>query len=49
MDNIILPIDDIVKNDLSINEYLILYSIANNNALSGIIDSDVAALVNLEK
>tara|TARA_R110002124_G_scaffold277751_1_gene449375 strand:- start:62 stop:613 length:552 start_codon:yes stop_codon:yes gene_type:complete len=49
MDNIILPIDDIVKNDLSINEYLILYSIANNNALSGIIDSDVVALVNLEK
>tara|TARA_R110002074_G_scaffold119628_3_gene252888 strand:+ start:3340 stop:3891 length:552 start_codon:yes stop_codon:yes gene_type:complete len=49
MDNVVLPIDDIVKNGLSINEYLILYSIANNNALSGIIDSDVIALVSLEK
>lgn len=49
MDKIILPIDDIVKHELSINEYLILYNIANNNALSGIIDSNVNALVALEK
>jgi hypothetical protein len=49
MDNIVLPIDDIVKNKLSINEYLILFNIANNNQLSGIIDSNVEALVSLEK
>lgn len=49
MDNIILPIDSIVENDLSINEYLILYNISNGNPISGLIGSGVSELVNLEE
>lgn len=48
MDNITIPIDNIVKNGLSINEYLILYNISNNNSISGLIDVGVNALVSLE-
>ncbi len=49
MDNITLPIDDIVKNKISINEYLILYNIANGSCISGLLDTTMNSLVNLEK
>jgi hypothetical protein len=49
MDNILLPIDDIIKNDLSINEYLLLYNFANSKVISGIINTSVDELVGLEK
>jgi len=49
MDNIKLPIDKIVENDLNINEYLVLYNIANNNVIQGLIDLSVNTLVTLEK
>lgn len=49
MDNIVLPIDRIVENRLSINEYLVLYDIANSGSITGLINSDIDSLVNLEK
>lgn len=49
MDNIVLPIDDIIKNDLTINEYLLLYNFANSKIISGIINTSVDELVGLEK
>lgn len=49
MDNITIPVDDVVKNGLSINEYLLLYNIANNGSISGIIDNSLSALVGLEQ
>lgn len=49
MDNVILPIDKIVKNDLTINEYLVLYNVANNNSLTGLIEHRLEALDSLEK
>lgn len=49
MDNIILPIDDIVKNNVSINEYLILYNIANGFVISGLLDTSLEILVRLER
>tara|TARA_R110002049_G_scaffold25856_2_gene90401 strand:+ start:1022 stop:1573 length:552 start_codon:yes stop_codon:yes gene_type:complete len=48
MDNITIPVDNIIKNGLSINEYLILYNTSNNNSISGLIDAGVNALVSLE-
>ena len=49
MDNILLPIDEIIKNDLTINEYLLLYNFANSKIISGIINTGVEDLVGLEK
>ncbi len=49
LDNITLPIDDIVKNDISINEYLLLYNVANNNVISGLLNNILQSLVSLEK
>tara|TARA_R110000787_G_scaffold24030_5_gene68499 strand:- start:8577 stop:9128 length:552 start_codon:yes stop_codon:yes gene_type:complete len=49
MDNIVLPIDDIVKNGLSINEYLLLYDISNTSIISGLINCGITELVSLEK
>ena len=49
MDNILLPIDDIIKNDLSINEYLLLYNFANSRIISNMINAGVSDLVALEK
>jgi len=48
MDNITIPIDDIVKNGLSINEYLLLYNTANGSKISGLIDVSLSSLVSLE-
>ena len=49
LDNITIPTEEIVKNGLSINEYLLLYNVANNNCISGLIDSTFLSLVSLEK
>lgn len=49
MDNITLPIDNIVENGLSISEYLVLYDISNGYIISGLIDNSVTTLVSLEK
>lgn len=49
MDNVILPIDKITKNSLSINEYLILYNISTNNSISGLINFELFDLNSLEK
>tara|TARA_R100000541_G_scaffold13397_1_gene22365 strand:+ start:3812 stop:4363 length:552 start_codon:yes stop_codon:yes gene_type:complete len=49
MDDITIPIDDIVKNGLSINEYLLLYNINNRYPISGLIDSGLNSLVALER
>ena len=49
LEDITLPIGSIVENGLSINEYLLLYNIANNNIISGLIDSSLESLINLEK
>lgn len=48
MDNIILPIDKIVENGLSVNEYLMLYNISNANSIEGIIDVSLGQLIGLE-
>ena len=48
MDNITLPIGDIVKNKISINEYLILYNIANGFVITGILDTSLESLTTLE-
>jgi hypothetical protein len=49
MDNITIPVDDIVKNGLSINEYLLLYNISNGYAISGLLDPSLVSLSLLEK
>jgi len=48
MDNITIPVDDIVENKISINEYLILYNIANGFVITGILESSIQALTGLE-
>jgi hypothetical protein len=48
MDNITLPIGDIVKNKISINEYLLLYNIANGFVITGILDTSLESLTTLE-
>jgi len=48
MDNITIPIDNVIKNGLSINEYLVLYDIANGNIISGLLDNGSTTLVGLE-
>jgi hypothetical protein len=48
MDNITLPIGDILKNKISINEYLILYNIANGLVITGILDTSLESLTELE-
>jgi hypothetical protein len=48
MDSITIPVDDIVKNKISINEYLILYNIANGFVITGILETSVEALSGLE-
>ena len=48
MDNITIPVDDIVKNKISINEYLILYNIANGFVITGILENSLQALTGLE-
>lgn len=49
MNNISLPIDDIIKNDISINEYLLLYNIANGFIISGLLDTGLDTLTMLER
>jgi len=49
MDNITIPIDSIIKNKLSINEYVVLYDVANGHVIYGLIDNPTPALVSLEK
>tara|TARA_R110002049_G_scaffold231127_2_gene403425 strand:+ start:20954 stop:21505 length:552 start_codon:yes stop_codon:yes gene_type:complete len=48
MDNITIPVDDIVKNKISINEYLILYNIANGFVITGILETSLQTLTGLE-
>ena len=48
MDNITIPVDDIVKNKISINEYLILYNIANGFAITGLLETSLQTLTGLE-
>jgi hypothetical protein len=49
MENITIPLDLVVKYDLSVNEYLILYNVANKNVLSGLLDDSMNSLISLEK
>lgn len=49
MDNITIPVDDVVKNGLSINEYLLLYSISNGHSISELLDISLESLSSLEK
>lgn len=49
MDNITIPVDDVVKNKISINEYLILYNIANGFVITGILETSLQALTGLEQ
>jgi len=49
MDNITIPIDDIVKNELSINEYLLLYNVNNGYPISGLLDNSLSSLISLER
>jgi len=48
MDDIKIPVDDVVKNKISINEYLILYNIANGFVITGILETSLQALAGLE-
>jgi hypothetical protein len=48
LDDITIPIDNIVKNGLSINEYLLLYNISNSFTISGLVDSSLESMVKLE-
>lgn len=48
MDNITIPIDNIVKNKISINEYLILYNIANGFVITGLLEVSLETLTELE-
>lgn len=49
MDNITIPVDDVVKHGLTINEYLMLYNVATNGSISGLIDNTFPALAGLEQ
>ena len=49
MDNITIPVDDVVKHGLTINEYLLLYNVATNGSISGLIDNTFPALTGLEQ
>ena len=49
MDNITIPIDSVVENGLLINEYLVLYNIANGESITGLIECGVQTLTELEK
>lgn len=49
LDSILLPVEDIVKNGLTINEYLVLYNISNHDCISGLIDVSITSLIGLER
>jgi len=49
IEDITLPIADIVKNNITINDYLILYNIANGFVISGLLDTSLETLTKLEK
>ena len=49
MDKIVIPMDILKENDLNINEYLILFNLANKYCISNNFDYDMEQLVRLEK
>jgi hypothetical protein len=48
MDDITIPVGKIVENKMSINEYLILYNIANGLVITGVLDTSLESLSRLE-
>jgi hypothetical protein len=48
MEDMTIPVGKIVENNMSINEYLLLYNIANGFVISGLLDTSVDALSELE-
>lgn len=48
IDNLTIPIKKIVENNLSINEYMILYSISNKGNLQGLVEMGIENISKLE-
>jgi len=49
LDNITIPIEIIMKHNISISEYIVLYDVANGHIISGLIDNPMPSLISLEK
>ncbi len=49
MEDINIPIELVLKNGLSINEYLVLYDIAHQYSISNLLDSVVPTVASLER
>ena len=49
LDDITIPVEKCMDNGISISEYIVLYNIANNNIIVGLIDKPMASLISLEK
>ena len=46
--DIVIPAHDLMKSDININEYLILFNIANNFVISNMLSYDIHDIVDLE-
>lgn len=48
MDDITIPVKKVAEQGLSINEYLVLYNIANNFSITGLLHNSIEVLISLE-